>query len=174
MQQHENIETLCSTLSYSEIDALKYAASQLSIKELEDVFEIYQTLKKNTNKPLINVGEHLTFEVNTTDNTKYTYEVELLDDIRIYNENNRNNPYCLSTDKRSYGLISIKINNEEPKVLSSDNTLNSKTLVELYEITIEKIKSHMHKEPIIETEMFNVFRHNGLSIQEKIENNYLV
>lgn len=47
MQQHENIETPCSTLSYSEIDALKYAASQLSIKELEDVFDISNDITKN-------------------------------------------------------------------------------------------------------------------------------
>lgn len=138
-------------------------------KELEDIFNIYQELKSVSNQPLVEIKDYLNFEISTKDKTKYLYTIELLDHIRIYNKNDGNNPDILESDKRGYGLISFKKNNETPKIMSLGTTVSNKTLLEIYEHTCDMIKTKMGKEPIIAPNVREVFSNlNGQSIQDLI------
>ncbi|WP_435415089.1 hypothetical protein [Polaribacter aestuariivivens] len=140
-------------------------------KELEDVFSIYRDLNNITNKPLIELNEYLKFDIQTVNDIKYTYTIQLLDYIRIYNKNNGDNPDILETDKRSYGLISLAENGVITIKMSSGTVVNKKTLLELYKYTCEQIKNKAKKNPIIETNVREIFYNDkGQSIQNLINN----
>jgi energy-coupling factor transporter ATP-binding protein EcfA2 len=125
-------------------------------KELEDIFQIYYKLNHLRNKPLLEKNSILKFDVNTTNGTKYTYSVQLMDDIRAYNENTGNGTYILeTTDKRKYGLVSILTDNTTLKEYSGDTPFWS--LKEFYEDTLKSIRKKTGTEPIVEPNLLKVF-----------------
>tara|TARA_B110000285_G_scaffold210694_1_gene252740 strand:+ start:661 stop:1566 length:906 start_codon:yes stop_codon:yes gene_type:complete len=139
-------------------------------KELEDIFKIYQELKSISNKPLIDIKDYLVFKIKTKDSIKYLYTIELLDHIRIYDKNDGNIPDLSGADKRNYGLISFKKDNEKTKKMSLATTVSNRTLSELYLYTCYTIKTKMNKEPVIETNILNIYTNlKGQSIQDLID-----
>ena len=137
-------------------------------KELEDIFKIYNELKNLRNDPLIGTNETLSFTVETQEGDNYTYTVQLLDDLNIYNKNDESIPDILNKDERSYGLISYAKNADEPSQANGNE--NNKTLQELYELTAQKISETLNQNPIIQTDMKEVFRTaNGKTIRTKCD-----
>jgi ABC-type dipeptide/oligopeptide/nickel transport system ATPase subunit len=124
-------------------------------KELEDIFKIYFELNQLRNKPLLEKDSILKFDINTTDGNKYTYSVQLMDDIRAYNGNDGKPTFLLEKDKRRYGYLSVMINDKELKKRTGDSSVL--TLKEFYDETIESIKEHLGKDPVIETDILNVY-----------------
>lgn len=134
-------------------------------KELEEVFQIYQTLKSIVNKPLILTDTNLVFDINTTDSNKYTYTIKLLDHIRIYKDIDSSVFDIQDNDKRGYGLISMSINDGKPKMFKGD--WNNLTLNEFYKKTTDKVNTDLKKEAIVETDARKIFRtEEGKSIQD--------
>lgn len=137
-------------------------------KELQDIFEIYETLNRLSNKPLFHTNELISYTVVTEEGDNYTYNFKLLDDICIYDKQDGSDPDILLKDKRSYVLVSYAKNGGQPTV--RDDNENDHTLQELYDLTLQKIRDHLHQAPIVETEMKEVFKNeNGKSIKSLCE-----
>ena len=136
-------------------------------KELEDIFKIYFHLNQLYNKALLSKNDLLVFDVLTTDGTKYTYTIKLMDDIKCYNKNDGSSYFILDTDKRKYGLIGCTINDSETELKNGDTPL--KTLQELYDFTLGFIRLKLKKTPNIETDMPKLFKDiNGNTIETLI------
>ena len=128
--------------------------------EIKRTFEIIELLQKHKIVPLVQKDSTITFSINCDDGTTYNYEVQLLDDILVYKK-----PDSLfldnSSDKRKY--VILRCNGKELKY-----TTNGLTLQEFYDDTINGIKSTLHKNPILEKDIFDIFKYNGKSIKETL------
>lgn len=124
-------------------------------KELEDIFQIYYKLNLLRNKPLLEKDSTLKFDIFTTDGNKYTYMLQLMDDIRAYNANDGKPTFLLDKDKRRYGYKSVTINDNEVKRRTGDSS--ALTLKEFYDETIESLKVHLKKDPVVKTDMLSVY-----------------
>jgi hypothetical protein len=125
-------------------------------KELEDIFQIYLSLNQLKNDPLVSVNSLLLFDILTKDGVKYTYTVKLLDDIRAYNKNDGLASYLVEDDSRKYGYVSILTHGGSLLELKDDTP--QYTLSELYQSALEAVSTKMHKEPIIESSILDIFR----------------
>ena len=128
--------------------------------EIKRTFEIIELLQKHKIVPLIQKDSIITFSVNCDDGTTYNYEVQLLDDILVYKKPDSSFFYN-SSDKRKY--VILKCNGRVLK-----NTTNGLTLQEFYDDTINGIKGNLGKNPILEKNIFDLFKFNGKSINETL------
>ena len=128
--------------------------------ELKRTFEIIELLQKHKIVPLIQKDSIITFSVNCDDGTTYNYEIQLLDDILVYKKPDSSFFYN-SSDKRKY--VILKCNEKELK-----HTTNGTTLQEFYDDTINGIKKNLGKNPILEKNIFDLFKFNGKSINETL------
>lgn len=126
--------------------------------EIKRTFEIIEILQKHKIVPLIQKDSIITFSVNCDDGTTYNYEVQLFENILVYKKPN-SLFFAKSCDKRKYFIL--KCNEKE-----LNHTTKGLTLQEFYDDTIEGIKSNMHKNPILEKNIFDIFKCNGKSINE--------
>lgn len=134
-------------------------------KELEDVFKVYFELNQLKNYPLIEKDNILMFEVETEEGNKYKYEMQLLDNILVYNKNDKNPYFILDKDKRSYGYVSFTKNEEEPQLGNGKSAVM--TLQEIYDFTIRGIKSKLKENPIKIANVYQIFYDiNGKTIEE--------
>lgn len=136
-------------------------------KELVEIFGIYNWLTHLSNKPILEVDEFLAFDVKTTDNTTYTYTVQLLDPIRGYCIDKNSKPFLLEKDKRGYGLKGCT--EQDKTECFPDSRTRNKTLKELYDFTLDAVRKHKKKEPVVESDMTTVFKIiNGTTLKELI------
>lgn len=128
--------------------------------EIKRTFEIIELLQKHKIVPLVQKDSTITFSINCDDGTTYNYEVQLFDDILVYKK-----PDSLflanSSDKRKY--VILKCDGKE-----LNHQTNGLTLQEFYDDTINGIKSTLHKNPILEKDIFDIFKYNGKSIKETL------
>lgn len=130
--------------------------------EIKRTFEIIELLQKHKIVPLIQKDSIITFSVNCDDGTTYNYEVQLLDDILVYKKPDSSFFYN-SSDKRKY--VILKCNGRE----LIKHTTNGLTLQDFYDDTINGIKGNLGKNPILEKDVFNIFKFNGKSINETLD-----
>lgn len=134
-------------------------------KELEDIFKIYFELKHLKAVPLIEKNSIIKFDIVTTDGNKYTYTIQLMDDILYYEKNNVK--YILeSKDKSKYGLLGCTINDINTQLFNYPST-SLMTLAKLYLYTTDNIKRHLHKQPIFNYNFTDVYYDNdGISLKD--------
>jgi energy-coupling factor transporter ATP-binding protein EcfA2 len=136
-------------------------------KELEDIFKIYSHLNQLYNKPLLSKNDLLVFDVHTTDKTKYSYTIKLMDDLKCYNKNDGSAYFILDKDTRKYGFVSSATNDGNPKTFNGDS--DNLNLSGFYKETTDKISAFFHKVPILETDMLKIFKDiNGNTIESLI------
>ena len=100
----------------------------------------------------------ITFSVNCEDGFIYNYEVQILDDILVYKK--PNNPYFVNlADKRKYAV-------EKCNGKKAGHTTNGFSLQEFYDDTIRGLIENIHKNPIVEKDVLDIFKYNGRSINE--------
>lgn len=128
--------------------------------EIKRTFEIIELLQKHKIVPLVQKDSIITFSINCDDGTTYNYEVQLLDDILVYKRPN-SLFFANSSDKRKY--IILKCDGKELK-----HTTKGLTLQEFYDDTINGIKGNLGKNPILEKNIFDLFKFNGKSINETL------
>ena len=128
--------------------------------EIKRTFEIIELLQKHKIVPLIQKDSIITFSVNCDDGTTYNYEVQLLDDILVYKKPN-SSFFFNSSDKRKY--VILKCNEKELKHIT-----NGITLQDFYDDTINGLKKVFGKNPILEKNIFDIFKFNGKSINETL------
>ncbi len=135
--------------------------------ELQDIFEIYETLNRISNKPLVDTDEVISFTVVTEEGDNYTYNFKLQDDICIYDKQDGSNPDILLIDKRSYVLVSYAKNGGQPTV--RDVNENDHTLQELYDLTLQNIRDNIHQSPIVEADIKKVIiNSDGITLETLI------
>lgn len=128
--------------------------------EIKRTFEIIELLQKHKIVPLVQKDSIITFSINCDDGTTYNYEVQLLDDILVYKRPD-SLFFANSSDKRKY--IILKCDGKELK-----HTTKGLTLQEFYDDTINGIKGNLGKNPILEKNIFDLFKFNGKSINETL------
>lgn len=128
--------------------------------EIKRTFEIIELLQKHKIVPLVQKDSIITFSINCDDGTTYNYEVQLLDDILVYKRPD-SLFFANSSDKRKY--VILKCDGKELK-----HTTNGLTLQEFYDDTINGIKGNLGKNPILENNIFDLFKFNGKSINETL------
>ena len=128
--------------------------------EIKRTFEIIELLQKHKIVPLVQKDSIITFSINCDDGTTYNYEVQLLDDILVYKKPD-SLFFANSSDKRKY--IILKCDGKELK-----HTTKGLTLQEFYDDTINGIKGNLGKNPILEKNIFDLFKFNGKSINETL------
>ena len=128
--------------------------------EIKRTFEIIELLQKHKIVPLVQKDSIITFSINCDDGTTYNYEVQLLDDILVYKRPD-SLFFANSSDKRKY--VILKCDGKELK-----HTTNGITLQEFYDDTINGIKGNLGKNPILEKNIYDIFKFNGKSINEII------
>lgn len=128
--------------------------------EIKRTFEIIELLQKHKIVPLVQKDSIITFSINCDDGTTYNYEVQLLDDILVYKRPD-SLFFANSSDKRKY--IILKCDGKELK-----HTTKGLTLQEFYDDTINGIKGNLGKNPILEKNLFDLFKFNGKSINETL------
>ena len=121
--------------------------------EIKRTFEIIELLQKHKIVPLVQKDSIITFSINCDDGTTYNYEVQLLDDILVYKRPD-SLFFANSSDKRKY--IILKCDGKELK-----HTTKGLTLQEFYDDTINGIKGNLGKNPILEKNIFDLFKFNG-------------
>ncbi len=136
-------------------------------KELEDIFQIFEVLKKMRNGGVIRTNDLMRFAVLTNEGNTYEYVVRLLDDIQLYKENDEAASFYKPEDKHGYGLVAYFENGQEHAVSGEQK---NKTLRELYDFTTTIIRRKKNETPIIEANLYTVFRnaHNQNLEQLKI------
>lgn len=129
--------------------------------ELRRTFEIIRLLLDHKIVPLIKKDNIVTLCVTCKDDTMCNYQLQILDDLLVYKSPN-SKYYILPSDKRKYCIK--KCNDEE---------LNRQTrglsLQDFYDETIEGIKNKFNKTPIIEEDVNKVFKHEGKSIKDLLD-----
>lgn len=128
--------------------------------EIKRTFEIIELLQKHKIVPLVQKDSIITFSINCDDGTTYNYEVQLLDDILVYKRPD-SLFFANPSDKRKY--VILKCDGKELK-----HTTNGLTLQEFYDDTINGIKGNLGKNPILEKNIFDLFKFNGKSINETL------
>ena len=126
--------------------------------ELKRTFEIIRLLQEYKIVQLIKKDNNITFSVNCEDGFIYNYEVQILDDILVYKK--PNNPYFVNlADKRKYAV-------EKCNGKKAGHTTNGFSLQEFYDDTIRGLIENIHKNPIVEKDVLDIFKYNGRSINE--------
>ena len=128
-------------------------------KEIERTFEIIEILRKHKIKPIVSKDEVITLSIKCTDNTEFTYEIQLLDDILIYKKPN-NDYFLKGDDKRKYVIKNCN-------GIHKDNTTHCFSLQELYDDTIRWIEKY-HKEVIREGDIHRIYSYEGGSLIERL------
>lgn len=132
--------------------------------ELREVFKLYEELNTLRNTPILKTNALLTFTVKSESENLYKYTVKLMDCIRLYNKGDDTESFFLDKDKRSYGMISYAKNGESKNVNGEKSNL---TLQELYDFTIETVRTLLKEKPIVEVELYDIFKDiNGVSLAE--------
>jgi energy-coupling factor transporter ATP-binding protein EcfA2 len=124
-------------------------------KELEDIFRIIEFLREMRNDGTIKTNDLMKFAVSTSEGNNYEYVVKLLDDIQLYKENSVAPSFYKPEDKHSYGLVAYFENAQEHPV---NGEQRNKTLKELYDFTAAFIKRSKKETPIIEPDLYSVFK----------------
>lgn len=126
-------------------------------KELVDIFRIIEALKEMRNGGTIKTNDLMKFAVSTTEGNTYEYVVRLLDDIQLYKEHNEAVSFYKPEDKHGYGLVAYFENGNEHPV---NGEQRNKTLQELYDFTTTIIRRSKKETPIIEANLYTVFRND--------------
>lgn len=129
--------------------------------DIKRIFDIIEILDKHKISILIPKDNILTFRIKCADESIYSYEVQILDDILIYKKPD-SEYYIHDSDKRCYAIT--KINEATTK-----HKINSKTLLELYKETLDYIRDNCHKEPVNEEYIERVYYHNGKTLKELLD-----
>lgn len=131
---------------------------RLTFVSKQTVFEIIRLLQEYKIVQLIKKDNNITFSVNCEDGFIYNYEVQILDDILVYKK--PNNPYFVNlADKRKYAV-------EKCNGKKAGHTTNGFSLQEFYDDTIRGLIENIHKNPIVEKDVLDIFKYNGRSINE--------
>lgn len=129
-------------------------------KEIERTFEIIEVLRKHKIVPLVSKDEVITLSIKCTDDTECVYEIQLLDDILMYQK--PNNDYFLNDDDKR--IYVIKSYNGSLK----NNKTSCFSLQELYDDTIRWIKKCLHKDVIPEKEVGYIYSYQGQNLIERL------
>lgn len=124
--------------------------------ELKRTFEIISILQEHKIVSFIPKDNIITFSINCDDSSIYNYEVKILDDILVYKKP-KGQYYLIFSDKRKY--VIEKCNGKE-----TGHTTNAYTLKELYDDTISGLVHHLHKNPLVEENVLDIFKFNGKSL----------
>lgn len=128
--------------------------------DIERTFEIISILDAHKISTLIPKDEILELKIQCSDESMSTYEIKILDDILVYKK--PDSVYYLNdTDKRHYEITKID-------AIECNYKINSKTLLELYNETVECLRKR-RKNPIIEESIGNVFYYKERTINELLE-----
>lgn len=127
--------------------------------ELKRTFEIIRILQEHKIVSFIPKDNIITFSINCYDSSTYDYEVKILDDILVYKKP-ESQYYLNLSDKRKY--VIEKYNGKD-----AGHTTNVYTLKELYDDTISGL-NRLHKSPIIEENVLEIFKFNGKTINEML------
>lgn len=127
-------------------------------RELQRTFEIIEILKKHYIKVLIETDSVLTFKILCKDSSEYNYKVIILDNILIYKKPN-SDYYFIPDDRYNYQMVEC-----DGKPL--DHKINSRSLIDLYNETINGIKTNLHKDPIVEGDVYSVFNRDSKRLIE--------
>lgn len=127
--------------------------------EIKRTFEIINLLQEHKIFPLIPKDDIITFSINCDDGYIYNYEVQILDDILVYKKPG-GQYYPNLSDKRKYFIKQCNGN-----VL--DCKTNGFSLQEFYNDTVSGL-NRLHKSPIAEENVLEIFKFNGKSINEML------
>ena len=131
-------------------------------KEIQEIFSILDSLKKNRSEPLLDKNAILKFEIATTEGAIFRYEANLLDDIILYQKNDGSPSFFVDGDERGYLMISCTQDALPSRALNHE--IRKCTLQTLYDETIEFINGHNHS--IALADMYTVFTNeNGTALE---------
>jgi len=129
--------------------------------EIIRTFEIIDILNSHKIEKLIPHDSVITLFVECDDETKYTYTIQIQDDILVYKK--PDSVYFLNmSDKRKFFVK--KCNGEKKDIITSDFSLK-----DLYEDTLNGIINYLHKKPIKKEDILSVFQYEDKTIQAILE-----
>lgn len=136
-------------------------------KELQDTFEILNSLYQYKAHAVIKKDEKVQFSVSSNSGQEYVYTLTLLDDIRLYKEPlGGSNSFYANNDKRSYAIVGMS-HNGKSDIFNPQPICKNKTLNELYEETITALEARVGEQFLKEADMSIVFKNiSGRSLEE--------
>lgn len=131
-------------------------------RELQDIFSILDSLKKNKNLPLLSKDKKIKFEITAESGRKFTYTAALLDNICLYQKSDGSSSFFKDTDERGYVMIGCTENNSTTLL---GHNINRCSLQALYNETVAYINGQ--GEVVAETNnLYGVFTdENGNSLE---------
>lgn len=129
--------------------------------ELARTFEIIEILKAHKITALVPTDDIITFTVRCSNGEELHYEVQVLENILIYRKP-EDKYFIRLNDKRKYHII--KCNDQD-----YDHVTHGQDLSELYRDTIQGITTNLHKDPIIEDNILEIFKYKDFSLQNHID-----
>lgn len=122
-------------------------------RELQEVFTILESLKRNRNDAILIKDEKVKFSIRNKAGVSHSYTALLLDDIRLYKRNDDSPSFFVDSDKRGYMMIEYK--EGEKNVVQLDVPIRGLTLTELYYDTAKGLAKK--SKPILRNNVYRVF-----------------
>lgn len=129
--------------------------------EIIRTFEIITILENHKIENMIPVDSIITLNVECDDGTIYSYTIQILDNILVYKAPNHSY-FVNQLDKYDYHII-------ECNGSDIDYITKGRTLQEFYDETLDGIKNHFHKKPIVKGDILSLFLYNGETLHDILE-----
>lgn len=129
--------------------------------DIERTFEIITLLKNHRIERLIPHDSIISLEVECDDGTIFSYTLQILDDILTY-KTPYSNYFLNLSDKRDFCI-------KECNGTAINIKTNGLTLQEFYKETLEGIKKHFHKNPIVKEDVLSLFQYEGKTIKDVLD-----